>query len=70
MTANKNSFQTFNDTIKAVVKNTGQDHGNATRVNNCIVEAPSSFAASKSSVGNCNIYDRIKKVAKGAFKAL
>ena len=55
MIANKNSFQTFNDTIKAVVKNTGQDNGKATRVNNCIVEAPSNFAASKSSVGNWSI---------------
>ena len=68
--ANKNSFQTVNDTISAVVKKTGQERGRATLVNNCITDAPSSLAASKSSVGSCNIYDRIKKVANGAFKAL
>ena len=45
--ANKNSFQTVNDTISAVVKKTGQDKGRATLVNNCITDAPSNLAASK-----------------------
>ena len=69
VSANKNSFQTARPIIKPAVSITGQDKGNAILKKIWKVFAPSNLAASNNSSGNLIIYDLIKKVAKGAFKA-